>query len=160
MGLWLLLLGIAIHAYALIALSVLIAGAGGGTSYPAGVEITNAIASPEHRAEILSAFAVACYLGFSVPVLAIGIAAAQFGLSEAFVALGIFLATLSVFVVISRPKKICGRAKDVAEAGSSSDMKRHYLFCRTTPRSNSKSIKRAALPAALPLSWPPAPTTR
>lgn len=98
-GLWMLQLGVTIHAYVLIALSVLIAGAGGGLSYLAGLNIAGAIAPPDHRAEVLSAFAVACYFGYSVPALAIGFAANRFGFAAAFGDVAIVLGAISLFVV-------------------------------------------------------------
>jgi MFS family permease len=83
-GLWLLIVGVAAHAYLLIAVAVLVAGAGGGLAYTVGLNIIGAISPPDHRAETLSAFLVACYLGFSVPALGVGIAANWFGLSASF----------------------------------------------------------------------------
>ena len=98
-GLWMLQIGVAMHEYLLIASSVLIAGAGGGLSYLAGLNIAGAIAPPDHRAEILSAFAVACYLGYSVPALGIGIAATHVDFSAAFSAVAIVLGAISLFVI-------------------------------------------------------------
>jgi MFS family permease len=90
-GLWLLLFAVSLHAYALIAVSSLVAGAGGGLSYLAGLNIVGTIAPPEHRAETLSAFLVACYLGFSVPALFIGMAADRIGLFGALVGAALVL---------------------------------------------------------------------
>ncbi len=80
-GVWLLLIAISLRAEVLVAIAALIAGAGGGVSYLAGLNIIGAISPPEHRAETLSAYLVACYLGFSIPALGIGIAATYFGLT-------------------------------------------------------------------------------
>lgn len=98
-GLWLLLVAVAFHAYALVALATLVAGAGGGLSYLAGLNIIGKIAPPEHRAETLSAFLVACYLGFSVPALAVGIASSWFGLFAAFIGAAILLGIIAVAII-------------------------------------------------------------
>jgi MFS family permease len=100
MGLWLLLIAVALHAEALVAVASLIAGAGGGLSYLAGLNIIGAIAPPEHRAETLSAFLVACYLGYSIPALGVGFAATRYGLSASFIGAAIVLGMIAVSVSV------------------------------------------------------------
>jgi predicted MFS family arabinose efflux permease len=97
-GLWLLLIAIALRAEALVALASLIAGAGGGLAYLAGLNIVGAISPPEHRAETLSAFLVACYLGYSIPALCVGIAATRYGLGASFVGAAIVLGMIAIGV--------------------------------------------------------------
>jgi MFS family permease len=99
-GLWLLLLAVALHSEVLVAASALIAGAGGGLSYLAGLNIIGAISPPEHRAETLSAFLVACYLGFSIPALGIGFAASRFGLNASFIGAAILLGIVAVTISV------------------------------------------------------------
>lgn len=99
-GLWLLIVGVAAHAYFPIAVAVLLAGAGGGLSYTAGLNIIGAISPPDHRAETLSAFLVACYLGFSIPALGVGIAANWFGLYAAFFGAAIMLGIIAVGIMV------------------------------------------------------------
>jgi predicted MFS family arabinose efflux permease len=98
-GLWLLLLAVSLHAYALIGVAVLIAGAGGGLSYMAGLNIVVAISPADRRAETLSAFQVACYVGFSVPALAVGIASRAYGLFPAFFAADVVLCAIAAAVI-------------------------------------------------------------
>jgi MFS family permease len=98
-GLWLLLVAVALHAYVLIAIAALVTGAGGGLSYMAGLNIIGAISPPEHRAETLSAFLVACYLGFSIPALGVGFAATWFGLSAAFFGAAVLLGAIAVAIM-------------------------------------------------------------
>jgi MFS family permease len=98
-GMWLLLFGVGLHVYVLVAVATLVTGAGGGLSYLAGLNIVNAISPPEHRAEMLSAFLVACYLGFSVPALLLGIAANQFGLFAAFIGAAVVLGAIAVTII-------------------------------------------------------------
>jgi MFS family permease len=97
-GLWLLLAGVALRAEVLIAIASVIAGAGGGLSYLAGLNIVGAISPPEHRAETMSAFLVACYLGYSIPALGVGIAATKYGLNAAFIGAAIVLGAIAVSI--------------------------------------------------------------
>lgn len=99
-GTWLLLIAIPYHQYALVALATLIVGVGGGLSYLAGLNIVNSIAPPDHRAELLSAFLVACYLGFSIPVLGVGIAANFVGLYNAIVGAAVLLGVIAVATML------------------------------------------------------------
>ena len=99
-GLWLLLLAVSLHAYVLVAVAVLVAGAGGGLSYMAGLNIVVGISPGDRRAEILSAFQVACYLGFSVPALAVGIASRSYGLFPAFFGADVVLCAIAAAVIV------------------------------------------------------------
>ncbi len=97
---WVLLIAVATHIYLLIAVAALVTGAGGGLSYMAGLNIVAAISPPDHRAEILSAFQIACYLGFSIPALSVGLAANAFGLSAAFFGVTIVLSAIALVVIV------------------------------------------------------------
>jgi MFS family permease len=99
-GLWLLLLAVAWHAEALVALASLIAGAGGGLSYLAGLNIIGRISPPDHRAETLSAFLVAGYLGYSIPALGVGFAATRYGLNASFIGAAIVLGAIAISVSV------------------------------------------------------------
>jgi MFS family permease len=99
-GLWLLLIAVALRAEALVALASLIAGAGGGLSYLAGLNIIGRISPPDHRAETLSAFLVAGYLGYSIPALGVGIAATRYGLNASFIGAAIVLGVIAISVSI------------------------------------------------------------
>ena len=104
-GVWLLLLGIALDSEPLIALAALIAGAGGGLGYLTGLGIIGAISPPEHRAETLSAFLVACYVGFSIPALGVGIAATYYGLNAAFIGVAFVLGAIAIAVCVLATKR-------------------------------------------------------
>jgi hypothetical protein len=99
-GMWLLLVAVAWHAYPLIALSSLVAGSGGGLSYLAGLNIVGTLAPAEHRAGTLSAFLIACYLGFSIPALGVGIAADRIGLFSALVGTAVVLGALGAAILV------------------------------------------------------------
>lgn len=100
-GVWVLLLAVPEHIYVLVALACAIAGLGNGLGYLAGLNIVNAIAPPEHRAETLSALFVASYLGFSVPALTVGIAANHVGLYTAIVGFAVVLGVLAVATMLA-----------------------------------------------------------
>ncbi len=98
-GVWMLLLAVPLHAVALVAVSTLAVGIGGGLTYLAGLNVIGAVAPPDHRAELMSAFFVACYIGFSVPALAVGVAANWFGLYASLVAAAVVLGVLALVTV-------------------------------------------------------------
>jgi len=104
-GFWILLFAAPHHVYALLVVAIFVAGFGNGLSYLAGLNIINAIAPPDHRAETLSAFLVVCYVGFSIPALGVGIAADYVGLYAAIIggaiALGI-IAVVTIFLTTER----------------------------------------------------------
>jgi MFS family permease len=100
-GVWTLLLGAPDHVYVLLALACAIAGLGNGLGYLAGLNIVNAIAPPEHRAETLSALFVASYLGFSIPALTVGIAANHVGLYTAIVGFALVLGAFAVATMLA-----------------------------------------------------------
>jgi MFS family permease len=109
-GLWLLLVAIALRADVLVATAALIAGAGGGLSYLAGLNIIGAISPPEHRAETLSAFLVACYLGYSIPALGVGLAATRYGLNASFIGAAIVLGATAIGVSVLSTERNLGVA--------------------------------------------------
>ena len=98
-GVWLLILAVPLHAVALVAVSTLAVGVGGGLSYLAGLNVVGTIAPPDRRAEVTSAFFVACYIGFSVPALAVGFAANWFGLYASLIGAAIVLGVLALAVI-------------------------------------------------------------
>lgn len=95
-GFWALLLGVHFREYAMLGVAVYLVGIGSGWSYLAGLNVVNRIASPEHRAELLSLFFVASYLGFSIPALSVGIVANRIGLYGAIVACAISLGPIAI----------------------------------------------------------------
>jgi MFS family permease len=99
-GMWSLLLSVPTQAYALIGVAALLVGGGLGLSYLAGLRVVAQIAPPDHRAEVNSAFLVACYAGFSLPALAVGLAANRIGLPESFLASAIVLGAIAVTIML------------------------------------------------------------
>src|SRR5205807_9543525 len=100
-GIWILLVAVPYHAYPLIALATVIVGIGNGLAYLAGLNIVNAIAPPDRRAETISAFLVAGYLGVSIPALGVGIAATYVGLYAAITGAAVILGVVAVATMLS-----------------------------------------------------------
>jgi MFS family permease len=100
-GVWMLLLSVPEHIYPLLALASAIVGLGNGLGYLAGLNIVNAIAPPEHRAETLSVLFVASYLGFSIPALTVGIAANHVGLYAAIVGFAVVLGAFAMATMLA-----------------------------------------------------------
>lgn len=98
-GMWSLLLSRPLHWNALIFVGAFLVGAGNGLSYAIGLRIIGAISPPEHRAEVTSSLLVACYSGFSLPVLVIGLAADYVGLYAAFFAAAIVLGVIALVTI-------------------------------------------------------------
>jgi MFS family permease len=95
-GVWALLLGVPEHIYVVLVLACSLAGLGNGLGYLAGLNIVNAVAPPEHRAQTLSVLFIASYLGFSIPALTVGIAANRTGLFAAIMGFAFVLGALAV----------------------------------------------------------------
>lgn len=98
-GIWLLLFAVALHAYVLIGVAAILSGGGAGLAYLAGLNVVGTLAPPDHRAETLSAYMVACYLGFSIPALGIGLAANRVGLFASFTGAAVALGLVAVAVI-------------------------------------------------------------
>lgn len=99
-GFWMLLLGVQLQAYLLLLAAVFAAGVGAGAASLAGVNIVNAVAAPQHRAELLSLFLIPSYLGFSVPVLCVGFVANGIGLYGAIVGSALVLGAFGVALIL------------------------------------------------------------
>lgn len=87
---------------------LLIAAALGGISaalgYRGSLEVVNSIAPGERRAEIVSSYLVACYVGNSLPVIGIGFLAAASGSITAHVAFAVLITLLAVAALITGVK--------------------------------------------------------
>jgi MFS family permease len=99
-GVWSLILSTSLHLLGLIALAALCVGCGYGLSYLAGLRIIENIAPPRERAEVTSAFLLSCYVGFTLPTLAIGIAADGFGFYQAIVSAAVLLGIIAIAIMI------------------------------------------------------------
>lgn len=72
----------------LLVVGTIVVGAGNGLTVKGGVTLSGLIVPAEDRGKILSTYYVACYLGMSVPILALGFLSDAIGLYPTFVLLG------------------------------------------------------------------------
>ncbi|PZS15027.1 MAG: MFS transporter [Solirubrobacterales bacterium] len=99
-GMGLLALGLAGSSLALLVLGGVIAGAGQGLSFRAGLAAVNASSPAERRAEIASSFFVVAYVAISIPVIGEGVLAQAVGLRPAGEAFAAGVAALSAVVLV------------------------------------------------------------
>lgn len=91
--------GLAASSLALLVLGAVIAGTGQGLSFRAGLTGLNAVAPPEHRAEIASSFFVVAYVAISLPVIGEGLLAQAAGLKTAGLVFAGVVAVLAAVVL-------------------------------------------------------------
>jgi MFS family permease len=98
-GMGLLAAGLATTSVPLVIASAIIAGLGQGLCMRAGLEAVNAHAPPERRAGVASTFFVVMYVGISLPVIGVGIAATRLGLQTAGIAASIAVAAIAAIAL-------------------------------------------------------------
>jgi MFS family permease len=100
------LLGVAIGDKSLPLLIVggVIAGAAQGLSFRSALGAVTSAAPPQHRAQVSSSFFAVCYVGISLPVVAIGAASNAYGLVRTGEVFGGVIAAVSLaaFVALTR----------------------------------------------------------
>jgi hypothetical protein len=104
-GLLVLVIGLAVFAFAVVERSGLaffasaaILGLGHGAAYLGSQALTDRIAPPDRRAQIISAFQLGLYVGATAPARVVGVAAARLGLTLATLS---FAAVVAVFAVLA-----------------------------------------------------------
>ena len=87
-GLLLVLTAVATESTPLFFVGSVVLGTGWGPTYMAGFRAIVELAPPQHKAEILAAVFAVGYLFFSLPAIAVGLVATNFGLHPATLAFG------------------------------------------------------------------------
>ncbi len=100
-GALLLAAGLATGSRALLVGALLIAGAGQGVSFRAGLGAINAKAPANMRGEIASTFFFVLYIAISLPVIGAGVAADRYGLRAAGVGFSFGVAALAATALIA-----------------------------------------------------------
>ncbi|WP_019631221.1 MFS transporter [Actinomadura atramentaria] len=100
--------GLAASSLALLVLGTVVVGVGHGVSFRAGMAAVSGAAPPERRAETVSSFFVVAYIGISIPVVLVGLAANAWGLRPAGlvftgVVAALTLGALALVIVGGRP---------------------------------------------------------
>ena len=78
-GLGLLVASQTLHALTIVILATAFGGAALGLGYRGSLDVVNAIAPPDRRAGVVSAYFLACFAGNAVPVIGVGLATMRFG---------------------------------------------------------------------------------
>jgi MFS family permease len=98
-GMGLLAAGLAATSLALVIAAAITAGLGQGLCMRAGLEAVNTRAPAERRAGVASTFFIVMYIGISLPVIGVGIAATPLGLRSAGIAASIAVAAIAVIAL-------------------------------------------------------------
>lgn len=101
LGALLMALGLWRGSLAVLVLGGVVAGLGQGLGFRAGMAAVNAATPADRRAGVTSVFFAVLYIGLSVPVVGIGIAARAAGLETASVGAALAVAGLEVLAAIS-----------------------------------------------------------
>jgi MFS family permease len=98
-GMGLLAAGLAATSLALVIAAAVIAGLGQGLCMRAGLEAVNTRAPAERRAGVASTFFIVMYIGISLPVIGVGIAATRLGMQAAGIAASITVAAIAAIAL-------------------------------------------------------------
>lgn len=99
LGMLLLTAGFATASFGLLLAGGLVAGAGQGTSFRAGLAAINAAVPAERRGDLASVYFTVLYVALALPVVGVGLAADLFGLRTAGIAFGVVVAALAAWTL-------------------------------------------------------------
>lgn len=99
LGMLLLTAGFATASFGLLLAGGLVAGAGQGTSFRAGLADINAAAPAQRRGDLASVYFTVLYVALALPVVGVGLAADLFGLRTAGIAFGVVVAALAAWTL-------------------------------------------------------------
>jgi MFS family permease len=100
-GVGLVALALGLESLTALIASAAVVGLGGGLVMGAGLAAINQRAPVERRGETASSFFVALYVGLSIPIIGVGLAANQFGLRTAGIAFSAAVAALVLAILAS-----------------------------------------------------------
>jgi MFS family permease len=114
--------GLLTGVVALYFVGTAIAGFGWGSTFLGAMGIVGGLGRPNQRAQIFATTFVVCYLAFSVPAIAAGVATGVFGLTATAVGYSAIVAALAltsgIALVLRRPKPQPVRLEEVAPAST------------------------------------------
>ena len=85
---------------ALFLVGTVVCGVGVGAVFVGSLSTANRLAPPEIRGRVVSTYFVFCYVGLTIPVIGVGIAAESYGDFRAVLVCSIVLAALSAISMI------------------------------------------------------------
>jgi MFS family permease len=149
-GMVLLVAGLATTSLALVIAAAVIAGLGQGLGMRAGLGAVNSRAPDERRAGVASTFFTVMYIGISLPVIGVGLAAARLGLQTAGIAASIAVAAIATVALVTAliPAGTGTTRAAPTGAGMTGDLHRTALThgWNSRPRSSSGSPSRIPTP--------------
>lgn len=97
-----------LHSLALITAAGLVAGLGQGMSFRSGLSLVSALTPARQRGEVTSAFFTVLYVGISLPVVAVGLAARSQGLQATGIVTSGVVAALALGTLLSLLRPAAG----------------------------------------------------
>jgi MFS family permease len=88
--------GLSAASLVLFLVGTIVGGVGAGAVFVGSLSTANRLAPPEQRGRVVSTYFVFCYVGLTIPVIAVGIASVRVGDFRAVLVCAIVLAALSV----------------------------------------------------------------
>lgn len=100
-SLWLLVGAETARSMPLLVFAAAVGGAAGGLGYRGSLEVINAIAPPDRRAEVVSSYLIALFAGNSIPVIGIGVLSAYAGPLAAHLSFAGVITVLAVLAFVA-----------------------------------------------------------
>jgi hypothetical protein len=117
-GMVLIGLALASSSLVLLVLGGVVAGAGQGLSFRAGLAAVNDASPADRRAEVNSSFFVVAYVALSLPVVGVGVVADLAGLRAAGLAIAVVVATLALAALALLLRGARGRVRRISAAST------------------------------------------
>jgi MFS family permease len=91
--------GLSAASMALFLVGTVVGGVGAGGVFVGSLSTANRLAPAEERGRVVSTYFVFCYVGLTIPVIAVGVASVRVGDFRAVLLCAIALAVLSVIAI-------------------------------------------------------------
>ena len=98
-GVGLLVLAQALQSFAILLAGVAVTGIAAALGYRGSLQVINEIAPEERRAEVISSFAIVCFIGNGVPVIGVGVLSSAFSPPFATASLAVVTSLLAVIAL-------------------------------------------------------------
>lgn len=85
----------------LLVVATAITGVASALGYRGSLHVVNEIAPGDRRAEVISSYMLACYLGNSLPVVGVGVVSSTFGPTTAIAALAVVIVALALVALLA-----------------------------------------------------------
>ena len=89
------------QSFPILVTGVAVTGIAAALGYRGSLQVINEIAPKERRAEIISSFAIVCFVGNGVPVIGVGVLSSAFSAAVATVSLAAVTSTLALAALVT-----------------------------------------------------------